>query len=231
MTIASLKAIEWSPRKLSSLKGSAIIRPGDGPSPDQFIASGLAWYAGEPREATNDNWPLAKVLRRDGLEHCLTLAERYSGIFDRAHSPVDLLGHELGDDIFLMHLDASTGEVRDKGPKHVTGRRHPNPNISPRQGLRTDPDQPMQRARKVPKVWNGDWPILDRMDSVNELAALRDELGWLAEPFEAAVVDGETLETIGAREGAGQGAGAAGRVLVMRGMKAIDHYWSRRRAA
>lgn len=227
--------IEWSPRKLSSPRGAAIIRPGDGPSPDQFIASGLAWYAGEPsREATNDNWPLAKVLRRDGQDHCLSLADRYRDVFDRAHSPVDLIGRELGDDIFLMHrtdLDASTGNLKDKGPKRVTGKRHPEPDGSPRHGLRTDPAQPMQRARKVPKAWNGDWPILDRMDSLNELAALREELGWLAEPFEAAVVNGETLEAVGVREGAGQGAGAAGRVLVMRGMKAVDHYWNRRQQA
>lgn len=227
--------IEWSPRRVEApRRGRAVIRPGDGPSPDQFISSALAWYAGEPREAANDNWPLAKVLRRDGLDHCLSLAERYRDVFDRAHSPIDLIGHELGDDIFLMHridLDSNTGDLKDKGPKRVTGKRHPEPNNSPRHGLRTNPDQPMQRARKVPKVWNGDWPILDRMDSVNELAALRSELGWLAEPFEAAVVDGDRLEDIGARDGAGQGAGAAGRVLVMRGMKAVDHYWSGRRQA
>jgi hypothetical protein len=227
--------IEWSPRRVETPRGTPFIRLGDGPSPEQFIASGLAWYAGEPRQAANDNWPLAKVLRRDGLDHCLSLAERYRDVFDRARSPIDLIGHDLGDDIFLMHrtdLDASTGDLKDKGPKRVTGKRHPEPNSVPRHGLRTDPDQPMQRARKVPKVWNGDWPILDRMDSVNELAALRVELGWLAEPFEAAVVDGETLESIGLREGAGQGgAGGAGRVLVMRGMKAVDHYWSGRRQA
>lgn len=227
--------IEWSPRRLPAPRGKTVVRPGDGPSPEQFIASGLTWYAGgEPREAANDNWPLAKVLRRDGLDHCLSLAERYRDVFDRAHSPIDLLGHELGDDIFLMHrtdLDTSTGDLKDKGPKRVTGKRHPQPNTTPRHGLRTDPDQPMQRARKVPKVWNGDWPILDRMDSVNELAALRTELGWLARPFEAAVVDGDRLEDIGGREGAGQGAGAAGRVLVMLGMKAIDHHWGRRRQA
>lgn len=221
--------IDWSPRKLSNPKGTPLIRPGDGPSPEQYIASGVAWYAGvPPRQAANDNWPLAKFLRREGLDHCLSLAERYRDVFDRAHSPVELVGQNLGDDIFLMHrtdLDPSTGELRDKGPKRANGKRHPEPNSLPRQGLRTDPDQPMQRARKVPKVWNGDWPILDRIDCSNELAALRDELGWLTDPFEAAVVNGETLETVGAREGAGQGAGAAGRVLVMRGMKAVDHYW------
>lgn len=221
--------IEWSPRKLAMPKGKAVYRPGDGPSPEQFIASGLAWYAGgELRNAANDNWPLAKVLRRDSLDHCLSLAERYRDVFDRANSPVDLLGHELGDDIFLMHR---TDLDEDKGPKQISGKRHPQPNTAPRHGLRTDPDQPMQRARKVAKVWNGDWPILDRIDSANELAALRAELGWLAESFEAAVVDGDRLEDIGKREGAGQGAGAAGRVLVMRGMKAVDHYWTSRRQA
>lgn len=77
--------IEWSPRRVKRPRGTPITRSGDGPSPEQFIASGLAWYAGEPREAANDNWPLAKVLRRNGLDRCLTLAERYLGEFQIAH--------------------------------------------------------------------------------------------------------------------------------------------------
>jgi hypothetical protein len=229
--------LEWTPRRQKVPRGVVVRLPGDGPTIEYRALANAAWqtsnrYSGQ---ADNDNqaWPLAKVLRRDGQDYHLSLAERYRKIFDRAHAVVDLLGKDPADDIFELRrveLDESSGKLKDKGPKRIGGK-HPEQESAPRQAAKANPELTKRAAKPVPRKWNGDAPLLDRLDASDELAALRRELGWLREPFEAAVVDGDRLEDVGRREGAGQGAGAVGRALVNLGFQAVDHYWHGTRKA
>jgi len=225
----------WRAPATSSRRGAVVRFPGDGPTIEYRTLANAAWQSSGRQSgqltADNDNWPLAKVLRREGHEYLLSMAERYRDVHDRANMPVDLVGKDPADDIYnvggVLHrtdLDESTGALVDKGVKRVTGKAHRAPDAGPRTFDR-------KRAKPVPKAWNGDWPLLDRIDAGHELASVRAVLGILREPFEAAVVDGDTLEAIGRREGVGQGAGAAGRALVMRGFMAVDQYWQRQQRA
>lgn len=221
----------WRAPATPSPRGKVIKLPGDGPTIEYRTLANTAWqssrhYSGQ-FTAANDNWPLAKVLRRDGFDYFLTLAERYRSVYDRANVPVELIGKDPSDDIYIVQrtaLDDSTGHIRTKGTKRTTGTSHPIPEHA---AIAFSGKRP----KPVAKAWNGDRPLLDRMDAADELAALRSALGVICEPFEAAVVEGDTLEAIGKREGTGQGAGAAGRALVMRGFMAIDQHWQRSRQA
>ena len=229
--------LSWSPpRQKQPPRDGELRRSGDGgPDPARLaymVQRRLLSDANtdeEPRSADNDNWPLLKVLRRSALVHCERLAHRYRSVFDRAHAPIELTGQDIEADMRLVHrmdLDEASGNLVDKGVKRVVGRRHPIPETNPSQALRSNPDQPMGRARSVVQRWNGDLPLVDRIDCRTELAGLRHELGHLTETFEAAVCDGDTLEEIGSRHGAGKStAGAVGRAFVMLGFEAVDAFW------
>ena len=219
------------------------MRLGDSDGPDprrlkyivtQRLLSQAVKGEDEPRTADNDNWPLAKVLRRDGLSHCMSLAERYRSVFDRATVPVPLIGSAPEDDMHVarrMDLDESTGALINKGVTPLSGKRHPVPEISPTRALRTDVDQPRARAKSVAKRWNGDLPLLDAIDCRNELAGLRHALFRVVDPFEAAVCHGDTLDEIGRRLGFKTDSSSRARAIVMDGFGAIDRFWKRRRAA
>lgn len=224
--------IEWAPRRQRVRRGREVYLPGDRPDPHRlaYIVQQrlLSDAAGEPRDAENDNWPLAKVLRRDGLLAELALAERYRAIHDAACMPVELVGRDPGElrVAARLDLDESTGTLRDKGVRCARGGNHPNLDHEPLRALRTSPDQPRAAAKAAARRWQGDNPLLAKIDAQEELHLLRMELGWLADAFESAVVDGDRLEDIGRRYGAGQAAGGAGRALVMLGLKAMAAHWS-----
>jgi hypothetical protein len=211
---------------------------GDGPDPARrlyMLAMRLVAAAeeGEPRTADNDSWPLLKTLRRDGLDHCVVLAERYRRVYDRATTDVLIMGTDVEPDMFTarrMDLDESTGALVDKGVTRLRGRKHPTPEIAPSRALRTDPDQPKGRAKAVPKVWHGDAPLIAHIDAKAELAGLRFALHHHAVPFEAAVCDGETLAEIGLRLGFRSDPASRARPFVMTGFERVDAYWQRRAA-
>lgn len=229
---------EWHGRRTAAPRG-AVVRMGDsdGPEPSRlryivtrrFLA---AIDEDEPRNADNDNWPLLKTLRRDGLDHCIVLAERYRGVFDRATASLQLIGSDIEPDMFTarrMDLDESTGALVDKGVTRLKGRQHPTPEIAPTRALRTDPDQPKKRAKAVPKVWNGDEPLIAHIDAKSELAGLRCALHKHVEPFEAAVCESETLTEIGRRLGFRSDSASRARPFIMTGFERVDSYWQRHR--
>lgn len=233
---------DWTPPRIRTERGTMYFRYGDdGPSIGHRIQVQAA-YIGSNRfrgQHANDNkdWPLAKLLRAENNEHCLRLAERYRQLYDWANSVTEIRGKDLADNVYLMHrtdLDESTGKLADKGVKTITGKKA-RLDMPAKRAVAADPDKTKQRAKPMPRKWNGDWPLLNKIDASYELAAAQSALGPLREAFEAAVVGGETLESIGRDHGVGNKTGAkgAGRVLVYTGLQALDEFWSKpaRRAA
>lgn len=230
---------EWQPPKRHVRGGKVLWRAGDGPSDAHRIRAGQAWYSSHRYSgqlvADNQNWPLAKFLRAEGHDRHQRLAERYRDLFDAAHDPIELVGKDMADNIYLMSrtdLDESTGRLVDKGTKRVTGR-NARLDVAATRAVVADPDKTKRRAKPIPKRWQGDWPLIHKIDAQRELARAQQALGWLREPFEAAVVGGETLEAIGRSHGVGNPAGAkgAGRALVFLGFDAIEQHWQRERIA
>ena len=225
---------EWTPPRSTRLPGIPVFRCGsDGPSPAFRIDSGVAYYSSNRfrGQAANDNhdWPLAKLLRSEGNDYLLGIAQRYRDIHDAANAPHDLVGRDLADNIYIMadlREDESTGHLVNKGPKKVTGRKA-KVDEPGRRAVAADPDKTKKRSKPIPKKWNGDWPLLHHIDATWELAAVQATLGWLREAFEAAVVGGETLEAVGRKHGVGNKAGAkgAGRALVYLGLQCVDEFW------
>lgn len=232
----------WSPPRLSCKPGGPVVRYGsDGPSIEHRLRAQSAWISSQrySGQAANDNedWPLAKLLRTEGQDELLAMAERYRQMYDAANSPTELRGTDAADNIYLMsdtRLDESTGALVDKGAKRVKGRKA-RADEPPRQALRTRVDQPKAMSARVPKKWNGDWPLLNKIDAGRDLAAAQAALGPVREAFEAAVIGGETLEAIGRDHGVGNKTGAkgAGRALVYLGLQYLDEHWRspRHRAA
>ena len=233
---------EWTPPRISGPKGVPIFRYGsDGPSIDWRLDAQAARltsnrYRGQ---AANDNkdWPLGKLLRAENNDHCLRLAERYRDMWNAANMPCQLVGRDMADNVYLMHrtdLDESTGKLTDKGLKKVKGK-NAVLDAPAKRAVAADPDETRNRAKPIPKKWNGDWPLLHHIDASRELAAAQTALGWLREAFEAAVCHGETLEAIGRNHGVGNKKGAAGggRALVFLGLQCVDEFWCKpaRRAA
>jgi hypothetical protein len=233
---------EWSPPCSSTSRGQLCFRYGlDGPSIDWRLDAQAARLTSNRHrgQASNDNidWPLQKLLKAEGNDHCLALAERYRDLWNAANMPCQLVGKDIADDLYVLgdrRLDASTGKFIDKGVKAVTGKRA-QVDVAPKRAVAADPDKTKRRAKPVPRAWHGDWPLLHHIDASRELAAAQGALGMLRDGFEAAVCHGETLEAIGRDHGAGNKKGAAGggRVLVFLGLQAVDEFWRKpaRRAA
>lgn len=228
------KDLEWSPpRATAKSRGKVIFTIADGPSVEHRIRAQSAWISSSRHsgQAANDNvdWPLAKLLRAEGNDYLLRLAERYRDMWNAANMPCELVGRDLADNIYLMadiREDESTGTRKNKGVKKVKGKKA-RLDVPPRQALRTRSEQPKGRSAAVPKKWQGDWPLLHHIDCRRDLSAAQSALGPLREAFEAAVVGGETLEAIGRDHGVGNKAGAkgAGRALVYTGLQCLDEFW------
>lgn len=232
----------WTGVRMRVPEGVPVFRYGiDGPSEDHRIRAGQAWYASNrfSGQAANDNqdWPLGKLLKAEGAEYHLRLAERYRDLWNAANMPCQLIGRDIGNDLYVLgdrRLDESTGQFIDKGIKTVTGKRA-QLDVAPTRAVKADPDKTKRRAKPMPKKWQGDWPLLHHIDAGRELAAVQCALGFLREGFEAAVVFGATLEAIGHDHGVGNKTGAkgGGRSIVMLGLQCVDEFWRKpgRRAA
>lgn len=231
---------EWVPPKKRAPKSAPYFRLGyDIPTVEHRIRAGQAWYSSGrfSGQHANDNqdWPLAKLLKTEGHDRHMRLAERYRELFEAANNPVELVGKDIADNIYIMSrtdLDASTGTLAGKGAKIVRGKKA-RLEVAATRAVAADPDKTKKRAKPMPKKWEGDWPLLHRLDAGRALAAAQSALGWLREAFESAVCSGETLEAIGRDHGIGtpKGASAAGRVLVFLGFDAIEQHWQRERMA
>lgn len=210
---------EWTPPRKNKARGLAIRLEGDGPTIEWRTAAQAARitsnkYSGQ---AANDNqdWPLAKLLRTEGNDTCLALAERYRDLFDTAHRPTQLVGKEA-DNLYVVENVDEDG--KSKGVKVLKGKKA-IVDVQPRRNL----------AAPVPKKWNGDWPILAAIDAKRELAIVRAKLAYvpkILDAFEWSVLDSLTLEEIGKRLGAGsKGAKGEARARVFDGFEIVDRHW------
>ncbi|WP_421580099.1 hypothetical protein [Shinella sp. M31] len=237
---------EWSPRRTRiASRGIAVRMSGDPPPAHwwalapagqqeewmrRWIRNGAAWYSSQwySGQAANDNedWPLQKLLRTEKNDHCLALAQRYRDLHDLAKLPTQLVGREPVD---LYEVQNHGKDGRCKGAKVVTGKRA-NPAV-PAQRIVVANDDTKKRAAPVPKAWTGDWPILAAIDAKRELAVVRAKLAYvpaILDAFEWSAIDGETLEEIGRRLGAGsKGAKGEARARIFDGFGILDRYWGR----
>lgn len=229
-----------APKRSDNDNGKAPARnivglASDGPTVEWRLRANAAWQSSErySGNVANDNkdWPLAKLLQTEGNASAMALANRYRRIWEAANAVVELAGHDASEGIYVMHrtdLDASTGKLVAKGEKRV-GR---NASAPSRTGLRTDPSQPRPMSKVISKAWQGDADLIAQIDARRALAGAQASLGWLKEAFEAAVLEGATLEDIGRDHGVGNATGAkgAGRALVFLGFQAVEECWMRRAA-
>lgn len=188
----------------------------------------------------NDNqaWPLAQWLRKDGNEVLLKVAERYRAMYDASIVEVPLIG-AMPDENSSAPLDRRVhnredGTVGYKGVRTVKGAigrldgddgsskvipMNETIRSAMQSGVSTFPMRPKSPAMKK---WNGDRLINAAIDSRKGIYRLQQKLGPLVEPFEDAVLHGETLRAIGEDRGIGQHAPGAGRVLVMMGLEVVQ---------
>lgn len=187
--------------------------------------------------AANDNqaWPLAQWLRKDDNDVLLAVAERYRAVYDAAHTEVPIVG-AMPDDTYAVEqkhsVNRKTGVLKRNGPKR--GKNAPLADdgsykvIPLTDAVRAEIDSGTSTFKRKPAAramrrWNGDRLINAAIDSRGTLYRLQRALGPLIEPFEDAVLHGETLAAIGEGRGAGtKSAGTAGRVLVVMGLEVVQ---------
>ncbi|MDX0007814.1 hypothetical protein GOB40_13835 [Sinorhizobium meliloti] len=173
--------------------------------------------------AANDNiaWPLATALIKECNSELLKYAMYYRKVHDTAKSNAQLGGTSvrLGDGVALDRYSVlrPDGKVAYRRPRKSTAA---NVDIPARRrfdaSTAEDGDEPQKNWSSIPKPWNGDRPVNDKMDAERHLARLQSALGHLCEPFELACIDGRTLAEVGNAAGIANRSGAqgAGRVLV-----------------
>ncbi|WP_206640797.1 hypothetical protein [Rhizobium leguminosarum] len=173
--------------------------------------------------AANDNiaWPLATALIKEGNTELLKYAMMYRKVHDTAKSNAMLGGSSvrLGEGVALDRHSV----IRDNGSiayRRVRQSTAANVDIPARRrfdaSTADDSDNNEKNWSNIPKPWNGDRPVNDKLDAQRRLARLQSALGHLCEPFELACIDGATLEAVGNAAGIANRAGAmgAGRALV-----------------
>lgn len=174
-------------------------------------------------KAANDNiaWPLATALIKEGNTELLKFAMMYRKVHDAAKSQALLGGTSarLGDGVALDRHSV----IRDNGTiayRRVRQSTAANVDIPSRRrfdaSTADDSEANEKNWSNIPKPWNGDRPVNERMDAERRLMRLQSALGHLCEPFELACIDGATLEAVGNAAGIANRAGAmgAGRALV-----------------
>ncbi|MBY5563594.1 hypothetical protein [Rhizobium leguminosarum] len=200
----------------------------------EFIDRGKAWYSSNfcRDQHANDrrDWPLEKLLNTEQNDHCLRLARRYRHLHDVATLPTELIGTDAADNVYIVHKEDAEGKPKEI--KVVTGKRANVDTAPTRAAAMTS--ETKRRAALVPKKWQGDMPLLAKIDAGRELAYLRARLAVtdnIISAFEMAVLDGDTLEAIGRALGAGsKGAKGAARAWVFDGFQIVDRFWQRRAA-
>lgn len=212
---------EWAPARTKiTVRGTTVRMLGepDHQDVDGFIARGSAWYSSQAWDGSpaNDNrdWPLGKLLRAEGNDMMLAVAERYRKLQESVEACSELKGqdYEAGEFNLCQRSDFSgyLGEMKLKGVRRLK---------------REEAEGQIRRnAVQVPRRWNGDAALLTKVDNERILVRLRLALGPIVDDFEDAVCGNATLEQIGRRRGVGNATGAkgAGRVLVFLGFTIVD---------
>ena len=185
---------------------------------------------GDPK-AANDNapWPLASQLKREGNDVLLLVAERYRAVYDAASYEPQLVGREPDDMLVLdaRQVTKEDGTVTYKGVRSERLKRHEAANDNgPSADKKPVTFQP-RPGKPAPAKWNGDAGLIAHIDGARMLRRLQVALGPLLEPFEDAVLHGETLSAIGESKGMNSVArGPGGRVLVMMGLEAVQRVFA-----
>lgn len=200
---------------------------------ERFLAAGQAWYSSHffSGQIANDNkdWPLEKLLNTERNGHCLKLAHRYRALYDTATRPTDLVGSDASENVYLVRNEDKDGKPKEV--KVVTGRKA---NFETEPTRKSSAGTTKQLAAPVAKKWVGDIPLISKIDAVAELAVVRHKLAVsdnVISAFEAAVVDGDTLEKIGLDLGFGtKGCKGAARALIFTGIEIVDRHWQRQAA-
>ncbi len=223
--------LEWQPsRARMAVKGLRVAFPGDrSDDVDTFIARGKAWYSSHfySGQHANDNkdWPLEKLLNTESNTNCLRLARRYRYLHDAATGPTQLIGTDASENVYILHNEDADGKPKEV--KTVTGKRA-NVETEPTRASVTT-GETKKRAAPVAKKWQGDMPLINKIDAVRELAYIRARLAVtdnIIAAFEMAVIDGDTLDEIGRALGAGsKGAKGAARAWIFDGFQIVDRYW------
>ena len=164
--------------------------------------------------AANDNeqsWPLATALLKEGNGDLLKYAMAYRRIYDRAKSEA-MLGAsgarlDAGMSIDRLTYLRPNGEVVYNRPRKSTAA---EADIPAKRAVPVEEEAPDRNWTKVPKPWNGDKPVNDRIDAQRELSALQVRLGPTVEPFEMACIDGATMAQVGNALGVANRAGSMG---------------------
>lgn len=175
--------------------------------------------------AANDNvdWPLAGVLKREGLKDELAIAERYRSLCRNAQ--LELVGQDVSEHPPLQRSKFGTdGELRfGKGAATVK----PRGETPPKRAAPTS-DESRQHAKPIAQKFD-DAGIVQSIDAKTTLAELRIALGRLAEPVEDAVLASEKFDQIG-RDAIGildvEKAAGAGRALVLTGLRTLIDTWN-----
>ncbi len=189
----------------------------------------------------NDNqaWPLAQWLRKDGSTELLRVAERYRAMYDASIIDVPLMG-TLQDDLYNVPIEHRVHN-REDGSVGYKGQRRVKSAIGQFDGddgnyqivaINDDVTQEMEAtgktfprkpAKPVPRKWNGDRLLIEAIDCRKIIHRLQHALGPLREPFEDAVLHGETLSAIGeAKGGNSVSSGPIGRAYVMDGLAIVQ---------
>lgn len=183
-------------------------------------------------KADNDNiaWPLATALIREGNTELLKAAMAYRKIHDEAHSGALLGGRtaSIGDGMALDRYSyiRPNGTVTYARPRQkksanidIPAKRYVSP-PSYDQVDHSSEEVKVSNWSNVPKPYKGDEPVNKMIDAQSKLVELRGRLGVLAEPFEMAVIDGETYESVGKSLGQSHKvpATASGRTAVHMGL-------------
>lgn len=237
MRLLDKREDEWQPVRHTAVRGIPVRLAHDGPTIDDRLKMQAARLTSNKyrSQLANDNqdWPLKKLLNTEGNAVCLAWAERYRDLFDAATSNVQMIGKDASENVYVLHRskeDESTGTITYREEKVIKGKKSQldtQPNRATAAG-----EQTKKRAAPVPKKWQGDWPLLNKIDASYELARLRAKLGPIIPAFEAAVIDSQTLEDIGKAHGIGnKGAAGAGRALVFLGFDVVGRFWGSKRMA
>lgn len=179
------------------------------------------------KEVAEQGWPLAKSLLREGNEALLRVAVKYRVLYETAKGD-PLLGGGGSPMASGMAIDQRThvnsnGNIAYKGVRKVAGapqEKSPTMKVEPVENKETGVQY---NTVKIPKKWNGDRAVNDKLDAERLLSQVQEALGHLQEPLEMSVVDGATYQEVGnyLREAQRSQAIAAGRTVVHLGLVTV----------
>lgn len=198
---------------------------------DLAMKRAAAWSAKPVPANDNQAWPLLQVLRKEGNDELVPVAERYRATHDRAMQ--EPLAGTWHDDLYVVpkHASKTDPDGRTQGAKvtvHLAGNMSGGHVVRECSKMaeyrRTNGiNNPPRRSISKAKEWHGEDNVAAVLDARSELARYQAALGPLRETFEDAVLHSATLTEIGESMGAAlKTGGAVGKALVMLGLEVVQ---------